>query len=144
MTKIKTTGAAKFLLILVLLVSLTGCEETAESSLLATVGYQYTMYIGLNDQDTYSQEIPTEEAIDIVSDIVLNYVEGFTVSEGQGAYKDEDGIMTYENSLILVFMDVPEADLKAMMDEIKAALNQHAILLEKHHIAYTFYEGASE
>ncbi|WP_246542828.1 DUF3574 domain-containing protein [Fusibacter paucivorans] len=131
--------------VLWLALMLTGCQIESSneqpSNLLTETGTQYTMYIGLNDQDTYQQVIETEEAETIISEIALEYVDGFTMTNGTGAYKDEDNVITYENSIILTFIDVSEDQLQAIMDDVRTALNQHAVLLESTAMHYTFYEG---
>jgi hypothetical protein len=139
----------KIVVMIWLLAMLTGCQSTATktetaSALLQETGVQYTMYIGLNDQDTYQQVIPTDEAEKIVSEIALKYVDGFTMTNGTGAYKDEEDVITYENSIILTFIDVPEEALASVMDDVRAELNQHAVLLECTPMTYTFYEGNAQ
>ena len=102
---------------------------------------KYTMYIGLNDKDTYVQIMPFGEAEKKVSDIALKYVDGFTVLSARGAYKDEKGIITNENSLVFQFLYVTDEQIKLIMDEVLKELNQNSILLEKQKVNYTFYEG---
>jgi|GEM_PF-980328 len=104
-------------------------------------GTKYTMYIGLNDKETYEQIVSNEEAERIVTEIALNHVGGFTLTQGKGAYKDEDDVITYENSLIVAFSDASEDQMKAIMDDILVSLNQNAVLIEKKETVYTFYEG---
>ncbi len=102
----------------------------------------YTMYIGLNDKDTYTQLLSYEEAEKKVSDIALKYVNGFTVLNAKGAYKDEKGVITYENTLVFQFSSTTEQQIKSIMDETLIELNQNAILIEKEKVNYEFYEGA--
>ena len=102
---------------------------------------QYVLYIGLNDKDTYEQIIPTETAKEIANNICTKYVEGYTVSDAQGGWVDENGVLTRENTLIYYFAEVQEADLIAIMDETLAVLNQNTILVEKRDITSVFYNG---
>jgi hypothetical protein len=102
---------------------------------------KYTMYIGLNDKDTYTQLISYEEAERKVSKIALKYVDGFTRFAAKGAYKDEKGVVTYENSLVFQFSSATGAQMKAIMKEVLEELNQNSILLEKEKVDCEFYEG---
>jgi len=107
-------------------------------------GVKYTLYIGLNDKDSYTQLIPTEDAMEKVSAIALKHADGFTLYQAQGAYLDDAGVETFENSLVLVFFDAEEAAIRAIMDEVIAELNQSSILVEREKVRYEFYEGAEK
>ncbi len=104
---------------------------------------KYTMYIGLNDKDTYTQIIDSEEAEKIVSTICLKYIDGYTMSHGEGSYKDEKDVVTKENSLIYTFYNANDEQMKSIMNEVLKKLNQNSILIEKQKINYDFYEGAT-
>ncbi len=49
--------------------------------------------------------------------------------------------MTFENTLILEFLYIDSEQLRQIMDEILAALNQSSILVEKQLVECYFYEG---
>lgn len=102
---------------------------------------RYVLYIGLNDKDTYEQIIPTEEAKDIINQICMKYVEGYTVLEASGGWVDETGTLTEESTLVYMLSDVKEEDVVAIMDEVLTALNQNSILVERQEYAYSFYSG---
>ncbi len=107
-------------------------------------GVKYTMYIGLNDKNSYIQEISTEEAEQMVTQIALQYVDGFTQTTSKGAYKDEAGVVTYENSLVFSFYDATEEQMKNIMDDVLEDLNQNSVLIERENVNYEFYEGGME
>lgn len=111
----------------------------------AAAGYEtqekYTLYIGTNDKDTYSQIIPTEEAQDIVDDICSKYTDGYTRLDAVGGWEDESGSITHENTFIYEFYDVSEEQLEHIMDDVLVSLNQNSILVEKAHSVYTYYSG---
>ena len=153
----KTTVMLYVVILSVSLMSFSGCSALKDqqqndfpsqsektSALINTQGTKYTMYIGLNDKETYEQIVSIEEAEQIVTEIALEYVGGFTLTQGKGAYKDEDDVITYENSLIIAFTDASEEDMKAIMDDILVSLNQNAVLIETQSVIYTFYEGEGE
>lgn len=102
---------------------------------------EYVLYIGLNDKDTYTQIIPTEEAKEIVNEICVKYVDGYTVSEASGGWVDEKGALTEEVSLVYSFSGAEEADIVSIMNEVLAALNQNSILVERQDIFYSYYNG---
>ena len=92
---------------------------------------KYTLYIGLNDQHTKKQIIATEKAVQLVQDIFRKLVDGSTVFMGNGNYTHEDGTRVNENTIIgLVFTDNEDAVKQAAM-EIKQALNQEYVIVEK-------------
>lgn len=102
---------------------------------------KYVLYIGLNDKDTYTQEIPTDEAIAIVNEICSRHVDGYTMQNASGGWVDETGTLTQEPSLVYSFDQAAEADIIALMDEVLLALNQNSILVEKEDVTYAYYDG---
>ncbi|AET69237.1 hypothetical protein Desor_3775 [Desulfosporosinus orientis DSM 765] len=121
---------------------LSGCAAQQEPQANQTT--KYTMYIGLNDKDKYTQLISYEEAEKEVSDIALKYVDGFTELYAKGAYKDDKGILVHENSLVFEFYSVTDQQMKAIMDEVLKKLNQKSILIEKQTVNDEFYEGVKQ
>lgn len=119
--------------------SLSGCASQTGAQKSEAV--KYTMYIGLNDKNTYTQLIPYEEAEKMVSDIALKYVDGFTELNGKGTYKNEKGVITHENTLVLEFDSTTDQKMNAIMNEVLKKLNQNSILIEKQKTNYEFYEG---
>ncbi len=101
---------------------------------------KYTLYIGLNDGDTGIQKHTTAQARDMLNDIAVKYIDGYTVYEADGYWK-EDGSTFNEHTLVCVMIDVPEQSVKSIMNETLKALNQHSILLEISEIKNTFYSG---
>ena len=104
----------------------------------------YTLYIGTNDKDTYKQEIPTDEAKHIVDEICTKYVNGFTVQDSIGTWNDENNIITHENTIMCYLDDIDEKTLHLICDEIRSALNQNTVLIQKEYTALDFYDGADE
>ena len=102
----------------------------------------YTLYIGTNDKDTYRQEIPTDEAKHIVDEICTKYVNGFTVQDSIGTWNDENDVITHENTIMCYLDDIDDDTLHRICDEIRAALNQNTVLIQKEYTALDFYAGA--
>lgn len=103
---------------------------------------KYTLYIGLNDKDTYQQEISTAAAEALVMEIALRSVDGFTITSARGVYTDDVGVVTVENTLVCEFLFASEEQILRIMDEILAALNQNSILVERQEVDCQFYLGA--
>ena len=104
-------------------------------------GEKYIIYVGLNDKDTYKQEVPTKEARDMVNAICAKYLDGYTASSAKGGWVDETDTLTQENTLVYSFYNVEEEALIQVMDEIREKLNQNSILVERQKAVYTYYYG---
>ena len=102
---------------------------------------KYTIYLGLNDKDTLKQEIPTETAREQMHEICMKYVDGYTVSVADGFYRDGNGNLTHEVSLVYIFIDAPIDSVQKIMDEALAKFNQSSILLEVNRERGTLYSG---
>lgn len=92
---------------------------------------KYTLYIGLNDQETKTQLIGTLDAYRITTNILG--VDS-TIKECKGVYTHEDGTITTENTLEVVLLDFDGSlDRKWLIEKvnaIKAALNQESVAVQ--------------
>ena len=102
-------------------------------------GSRYTLYIGLSDQDTHVQSIPTAEAIEIVGEISARYVPGYTAMTGYGGWYNDAGEFIQEESLIFTYLNAEEEQILKIKDEAMAALNQGSILMEYQEVESTMY-----
>ena len=91
---------------------------------------KYTLYIGLNDQHTRRQEIPTEKAVEIIAGIFYSMTDGATISQGRGIYTHDDGQKVSEKTIISEIFGGDLDAIKAAAQAIKTALNQEAIALQ--------------
>lgn len=93
---------------------------------------KYNIYIGLNDKDSKKQEISTrrakEEAIKILNN---NNINGLTMYVVDGVFKHETGEVVFEKSLKVELIEIKEEEVINSIKELKNALNQESILLEK-------------
>ncbi|MEG1472358.1 MAG: DUF3574 domain-containing protein [Clostridia bacterium] len=105
---------------------------------------KYTLYIGTNDKDTYTQLIPTNQARDIINEICTRHVGGYTAWEAMGGWVDETGTLTQEHTLVYSFYDAEEEQMTAVMDEILDKLNQNTILIESGKVASMYYGGSEK
>ena len=102
---------------------------------------EYTLYIGTNDKDTYTQKISTDEARNIVNSICVKYVDGYTSQDAKGGWVDETGKLTQENTLVYYLYGVSEKQVVSIMNDVLAALNQNSILVEVQNVNYAYYTG---
>jgi len=95
----------------------------------------YTMTIGFNDKITEKQEISTEEAKNIIADILINRfnVYAFTMWDCDGVYKmDSTGNIVKEKSVkVEIITDEEIPYIGVMIDRIKEALNQESVMLQQ-------------
>lgn len=104
-------------------------------------GDKYTLYLGLNDKDTYEQKISTEDAIDKANKICAAHSGGYTQFTARGGWTNDDGTLGHENTLVYMIYDISESDLKAMLDEFIKEFNQSSVLVEKSETAHIYYSG---
>lgn len=100
---------------------------------------KYILYVGLNDKDTKTQKIDTLSAYNLTNNILLNYVEGATVTQSKGIYKHNNGNVVIENTLIIELLFTDKTTVETIAKELKVALNQESIAIQKQTIeSYLF------
>lgn len=100
---------------------------------------KYILYVGLNDKDTKTQKIDTLSAYNLTNNILLNYVEGATVTQSKGIYKHNNGNIVIENTLIIELLFTDKTTVETIAKELKIALNQESIAIQKQTIeSYLF------
>lgn len=93
---------------------------------------KYNIYIGLNDKDSKKQIVSTRRAREEVIKILNNNnINGLTMYEVMGVFKHETGEVVFEKSLKVELLEVREDEVLKSINELKTALNQESILLEK-------------
>ena len=98
-------------------------------------GYKVTFYIGLNDREKYVQLISSDDAENILQNILLKYIEGFTILKSKGVWHDGKQI-TFENGfIIIVYFDISDREFleeyaSFISEEITEKLNQSSVLVE--------------
>lgn len=104
----------------------------------------YKLYVGLNDRDSYKQIIKTEDAMKIVKDIVCEFIGGATFSKAEGYWEDENGNPTRENTIIIEIVNFDRDDrfedvIAYVAEDLKVALNQNCIMIEKSERQVTYF-----
>ena len=87
-----------------------------------------TLYIGLNDKDTHMQKIDTMEAVKVVTNLITKYADGCTVYNATGVYRHDNGAIVIENTLRVELFDCEDTAINAIIDTLKAVLNQESII----------------
>lgn len=92
------------------------------------------LYVGLNDRISHVQEIPTDEAMEIVHSIIAEYSEGATIYNALGVYKHHDGSIVSERSIRIECIEPDTARLMEAVKILKEQLNQEAIVWENQNV----------
>jgi hypothetical protein len=88
---------------------------------------KYTLYVGLNDKDTKKQEVKTEDAMKLVSNIVGDN----TMQIVHGHYTHADGHKVNETTLKIELLFKNDNDVRLYCNDIKRLLNQESIAVNK-------------
>ena len=111
-----------------------GTDEAADSS-ASTV---YTLFIGTNSQTDGTPVMAYEDAKNMVIDLALEYVGGYTIYDAQGGWTDDEGVPESEQSIVLV-LDTDSETVHEVAAEIAKALDQSAILIEGDQVTTEYY-----
>ena len=93
-----------------------------------------TISIGLLDKDSKTQLINNDDAMQKVNSCFLSRLDAFTVYFAKGVYTHENGSQIQENTIrveVVTFNDKDYNNTIQSIKEVKKALNQETILLEK-------------
>ena len=101
---------------------------------------KFTLYLGLNDSQTKKQVIPNEDAVNIVTALLVHEysLDGATLQLATGIYQYEDGEIVKENTILITLFDVQDEVISDIIDDLKVIFNQQCILKEVCLVDYTF------
>ena len=100
---------------------------------------KYILNVGLNDKDTKIQKIDSIEAYKIVENTLLNNgLSGYTIYQGKGLYKHDNGTITQENTLIIEMIFTQEDIVNKIIKILKQVLNQESIMKQVQDIEISF------
>lgn len=103
---------------------------------------RFTVYVGLNDGESYRQEISSEKAESIINGICSGILGSYTLLDAKGVYFDGAGT-TFEKTVVIVFiMEEEEGDFRAecIAKSLAGALNQSCVLIEKTPVRIRYVE----
>ena len=93
-----------------------------------------TISIGLLDKDSKTQLISNDKAMETINSCFLSRLDAFTVYFAKGVYTHENGQQVQENTIrieVVTFNDSDYNNTIQSIKEVKKALNQESVLLEK-------------
>lgn len=100
---------------------------------------KYILNVGLNDKDTKLQKIDSIEAYKIVENTLLNNgLSGYTIYQGKGLYKHDNGEITQENTLIIEILFTTNEIVDKIIKILKQVLNQESIMKQVQDITISF------
>ena len=126
---------------------LVGCASDASSapslvnSVTAQEGIAYTLYLGLADADTGKPELTMDEAASVATPLVSKAGGGYTVYRAQGGFTGDDGALVENDTLVYDGLRADEADVKQLIDDLKAALNIESVFVTSENVGYAIYGG---
>lgn len=88
---------------------------------------KFTLYVGLLDKDTKKQEITTEHAMQVVSDVVGDN----TMQIVHGHYTHDNGEQVNETTLKVELLFKRQDDVRLYCQDLKKLLNQESIAVSK-------------
>lgn len=92
---------------------------------------KFTLYLGLNDKDTKTQQIGTVEAYKVVSNLIAEDFDGGTIYEARGIYRHENGEIVNENTLRIELLFTTMEKVKNLVSILKKAFNQESIAVQR-------------
>ena len=97
--------------------------------------------IGLFDKNKKKQEIPTEEAFNIINKCLMENVEGATCYLGNGIYKHIDKTLVCEPNIIVLLYDVDKKTINNIINKLCKLLNQECVMIETSVCSLSFSNG---
>ena len=95
---------------------------------------KFTLYMGLNDQDSKRQEISTIEAYKITTNMLAANFGGGTIFEAEGIYKHDDGSVVIEKTLRIEILFAELPAVRAFVADLKKVFNQESIAVQHEQI----------
>ena len=93
-----------------------------------TMNDKFEIFIGLNDKDSKTQLISTEEAMGVVH----AHVGDCSMSLIQGYFTHEDGSLVVEKTIKCEVFGMPDSHVYDIVACLKKELNQESILVNKY------------
>lgn len=104
---------------------------------------KHELSIGLNDQNTLTQLISTQDAINLIVDYCRTYKQAFTLTTATGGYMMENGSYTVENSIRVEFLQFTDVDVELEVF-INSFIQYFLIEFNQESIAHAVYSVESD
>lgn len=116
------------ILMAAVMITLTACGKTKADS--ANQEKYYKIYCGLNDAQTGTQVLSTQEAGETIRRLITDRGLGYTEYTANGAYVEE-GTVHENEALIYQLIFVQQDEVESLADEIRGELNLESVLVEE-------------
>lgn len=90
---------------------------------------RYTIYVGLNDGDTYEQKYETRRFEEVLYFVCKNYKASFSIAHLSGGYFHENGQFVAENSMQITLIGGSEKMVNEISEDICTFFNQESVLV---------------
>lgn len=97
----------------------------------------YRLYVGLSDDS--GEEIDYDEAVIIAGNIIMDYGDGMTVSKATGSWRDDDGSIDFETSMVIDLAGFDLDKIHKICDQLKKDLKQKSIMIVSVEETVEFY-----
>ena len=102
---------------------------------------QYVMYVGTNDKDTNNPVFGEEEAISHAENTLAKYFDGFTVQDARGGWKNEDGSIAHEYTIVITLSDTNLEQVHKAAADLQKEFNQKSIMIQQNKTVTEFYSA---
>lgn len=102
----------------------------------------YTVSFGLNDAETNTQEISTEDASAAIRKIITDKGLGYTEYVAYGAYT-ENGKSVENVTLVYFLVYMEKSDVDSIADTAKKELNLKSVLIQESNAKFELREGSN-
>lgn len=104
---------------------------------------QYVLYLGTNDKDTNKPVYAPEAAKEVLKDILISHMGGYTIQEANGGWIGDDGTEYQEYTLVIYLSDTDANSVHTLCDELIKKFNQSSVLIQMNKTTTEFYSGAN-
>ena len=102
---------------------------------------QYVVYLGTNSNKTYRPIFSPEESKAKADEILFKYFGGFTLQEAKGGWKNDDGSLDHEYTLVIYLSDTTLEKVHKASDELIKVFEQSSVLIQTNRTKTEFYSG---
>lgn len=132
----------KALLILPLLALVMLCSSCQSEKAESGTEKYYMVSFGLNDAETNTQEISTEDASKAIRKIITDKGLGYTEYTAYGAYT-ENGKSVENVTLVYFLVYMEKSDVDSIVDTAKSELNLKSVLIQESTAKFELREGSN-
>ncbi len=122
-------------------ISLTRVNSLKQDQKVENEDVQYVVYLGTNAQGTDESPFTPDEAKQKLDEILSEHFAGYTVQEAVGGWKNEDGSISHEFTLVIYLSDTTIDAIHAASAEMIQEFDQSCVLIQENKTTTEFYYG---